>query len=198
MESRQPTTLGDAPDADTIVIGVGSPLMGDDGIGLVALEALRSGWDFEPALELLDGGTWGMNLLPFIESASRVLLLDAIQARREPGELIRLEGDEIPRFFATKLSPHQIDLKEVLALAELRGTLPEQLVVLGLEPAVIEMSATLSEPVEKAMPELLARVIGQLEDWGYETSPTPSKKSTAPDSREYSAPTTRSFPSATS
>ena len=182
----------------TIVIGVGSPLMGDDGTGLVALEALRAGWDFEPALELLDGGTWGMNLLPFIESASRVLLLDAIQARREPGEVVRLEGDEIPRFFATKLSPHQIDLKEVLALAELRGTLPEQLVVLGLEPAVIEMSATLSDPVDAAMPELLSNVLEQLESWGYRALPTASKKSTAPDSREYSAPTTRSFPSSTS
>lgn len=196
MESRQPTTLGDAPDADTIVIGVGSPLMGDDGTGLVALEALRSGWDFEPALELLDGGTWGMNLLPFIESASRVLLLDAIQARREPGAVIRLEGDEIPRFFATKLSPHQIDLKEVLALAELRETLPEQLVVLGIEPAAIEMSASLSEPVQEAMPGLLADVVEQLESWGYRAVPR-SKKSTTPESSEYTAPTMSSFPSAT-
>lgn len=141
--------------------------MGDDGIGLVALEALRSEWSLEPEPELLDGGTWGMNLLPFIESASRVLLLDAIQAGREPGELVRLEGDAIPRFFATKLSPHQIDLKEVLALAELRGTLPEHLVVLGLEPAIIEMSATLSDPVRDAMPDLLRAVVEQLESWGY-------------------------------
>lgn len=162
---------GDAPDAETIVIGVGSPLMGDDGIGLAALEALRSSWSFEPELELMDGGTWGMNLLPFIESASRVLLLDAIQAGREPGEVVRLEDDAIPRFFATKLSPHQIDLKEVLALAELRDTLPEQLVVLGLEPGKIEMSATLSEPVRDAMPDLLRAVIGQLESWGYRAVP---------------------------
>lgn len=168
--------LADAPDAETIVIGVGSPLMGDDGIGLVALEALRSGWSFEPELELMDGGTWGMNLLPFIESASRVLLLDAVHAGCDPGEVVRLEGDAIPRFFATKLSPHQIDLKEVLALAELRGTLPDDLVVLGLEPAVIEMSSSLSEPVQKAMPGLLARILEQLERWGYSTSPVEDRE----------------------
>jgi hypothetical protein len=57
-----------------LVIGVGSPLMGDDGLGLAALEALRAGWTFEPELELMDGGTWGMNLLPFIESVPRVLM----------------------------------------------------------------------------------------------------------------------------
>jgi len=66
---------------DTVVIGLGNPLMGDDGLGLAALEALREGWDFEPHLELVDGGTWGMNLLPFIESADRVLVLDAIKVR---------------------------------------------------------------------------------------------------------------------
>lgn len=162
---------GDALEAETIVIGVGSPLMGDDGIGLAALEALRSSWSFEPELELMDGGTWGMNLLPFIESASRVLLLDAIQAGREPGDVVRLEGDAIPRFFATKLSPHQIDLKEVLALAELRDTLPEQLVVLGLEPEVVEMRSSLSPSVRDAMPELLEAVLGQLESWDYRALP---------------------------
>lgn len=155
-----------------LVIGVGSPLMADDGLGLAALEALRMGWTFEPALELMDGGTWGMNLLPFIESAARVLFLDAIRAGGQPGAFIRLEGNEIPRFFATKLSPHQIDLKEVLALAELRGTLPEQTIVAGLEPAVIEMSASLSEPVTTGLPVLLEHVIEQLESWGYRASPT--------------------------
>lgn len=160
-----------------LVIGVGSPLMGDDGLGLAALEALRAGWTFEPELELMDGGTWGMNLLPFIESAPRVLLLDAIRAGREPGDFVRLEGDEIPRFFATKLSPHQIDLKEVLALAELRGTLPGQTIVVGLEPAVVEMSASLSEPVRAGLPGLIARVLQQLERWGYRSIPTGAAES---------------------
>lgn len=160
-----------------LVIGVGSPLMGDDGLGLAALEALRAGWTFEPELELMDGGTWGMNLLPFIETVPRVLILDAIRAGGEPGDFVRLEDDEIPRFFATKLSPHQIDLKEVLALAELRGTLPASTIVLGLEPAVVEMSASLSAPVRAGLPTLVARVLEQLEGWGYRATPTGAAES---------------------
>lgn len=160
-----------------LVIGVGSPLMGDDGLGLAALEALRAGWTFEPELELMDGGTWGMNLLPFIETVPRVLILDAIRAGGEAGGFVRLEDDEIPRFFATKLSPHQIDLKEVLALAELRGTLPESTIVLGLEPAVVEMSASLSAPVRAGLPALVAHVLEQLERWGYRATPTGAAES---------------------
>ena len=161
------------PDDDGgVVIGVGSPLMGDDGLGLVALEALRESWSFEPHLELLDGGTWGMNLLPFIESARRVLIIDAVHAGGEAGQLRQArERADIPRFFAMKLSPHQIDLKEVLALAELRGNLPEQTVVLGLEPAVVEMSASLSPSVAERIPQLVEEVVDHLQGWGYTARP---------------------------
>lgn len=149
------------------VIGIGSPLMGDDGAGIVALERLRERWDFDPGVELMDGGTWGMNLLPFIESAERVLILDAVRAGREPGEVVTLEREEIPRFFATKISPHQIDLKEVLALAELRGTLPADTVVIGLEPSVIEMGMGLSSAVEEGVDALCSAAIERLAVWGY-------------------------------
>lgn len=158
----------------TVVIGVGSPLMGDDGIGLHALELLRE-VEFEPHVEMLDGGTWGMNLLPFIESAGRVLVLDAIDARREPGEVIALEGDAIPRFLSTKLSPHQIDLREVLALAELRGTLP-RLVALGLQPGRVEMSPDLGEEVERGLPALVDEAIRRLAEWGHDRVETPCTK----------------------
>lgn len=142
--------------------------MGDDGLGVAALETLREGWRFDPHVELLDGGTWGMNLLPFIEAADRVLIIDAVMVGDgEPGGLVRLERQDIPRFFSMKLSPHQIDLKEVLALAELRGTLPEDTVVLGLRPAVVEMSTELSDPVRLGLPRLLTAIRDELEAWGY-------------------------------
>jgi len=152
------------------VIGVGSPLMGDDGLGLEALDRLRE-WVFEPSVELLDGGTWGMNLLPFMESATRLLILDAIDTGKPPAGVVRLEGDAIPRFFSTKLSPHQIDLREVLALAELRGTLPADTVVLGLQPESIEMRTGLSPAVEEGLPDLETAIVQELGRWGHEGRP---------------------------
>ena len=159
------------PGAGTVVIGLGSPLMGDDGLGLVALEHLRTGWRFEPPPSLVDGGTWGMNLLHEIEDAERVLLVDAINADRPPGSLIRLEREDLPRFFALKLSPHQIDMKEVLAVAELRGTLPDETVAIGLQPERVELSTELSDVVRDGVTSLLARIIRQLEDWGHRAEP---------------------------
>jgi hydrogenase maturation protease len=173
----------------TVVIGVGNPLMGDDGAGLVALDRLRD-WDFEPHVERVDGGTWGMNLLQFVEQAERLVILDAIDAGLEPGSAIALEGDEIPRFFSTKLSPHQIELREVLALGELRNTLPEHIVALGLQPARIEMSERLSNEVEAGIEALVERCVEQLRSWGHEARPRPVQPAPAPP------PTRRSRPAA--
>jgi len=100
-------------EAETVVLGVGSPLMGDDGLGGDAVERLRERWDDDPAVAFLDGGTWGMRVLPFIEGARRLLLIDVIRRGGSPGTLVRLERAEIPRHLHHKLSPHQIDLGEV-------------------------------------------------------------------------------------
>ncbi len=140
----------------TVVIGVGSPLMGDDGLGLVALEVLRERWTLDPAVELIDGGTWGMNLLPAIEDADRLLILDAINRDEAPGTLITLEREQLPRYFELKISPHQVDLKDVLGLAELRGTLPAETVALGVQPERVELGIGLSDTVASRVDVLVA------------------------------------------
>jgi len=167
---------------ETVVIGIGNPLMGDDGIGLAALQRIQA-WEFEPFVERVDGGTWGMNLLQFIEEARRLLVLDAIEAGLDPGALVTLEGDEIPRFLSTKLSPHQIDLREVLALAELRGTLPEEIVAMGLQPGRVEMSERLSPEVEARLDDVVESCVERLRSWGHRASrrsahPPPPSEST--------------------
>lgn len=152
---------------EALVIGLGNPIMADDGLGLAALERLREGWSLPESVRLVDGGTWGMNLLHLIEGTSQLLLLDAIESGRPPGELVVLEREEVPRFLGLKLSPHQVDLREVLALAELRGALPEKLVVMGLQPGRVEMFSGLSPALERRMEQFLAAVVERLEMWGH-------------------------------
>lgn len=151
-----------------MVIGLGNPLMADDGTGLAALERLRAGWRIPSAVQLVDGGTWGMTLLPVIEEAGRLLLLDAIRTAAAPGTLHLLSRDRIPRYLATKISPHQVDLADVLALAELRGTLPTETVALGLEPERVEMSNDLSDVVHRRIDVLVEAAVAQLVEWGHE------------------------------
>jgi hydrogenase maturation protease len=154
-----------------VVIGLGNPLMADDGLGLAALERLRSEWSIPADIELVDGGTWGMSLLPTIEDARRVLLLDAVRTGAPPGTLHVMERDGLPRYLTTKLSPHQVDLRDVLALAELRGTLPRDTVVIGLEPERVELSTELSGTLRDRVDAVVAAALDRLALWGHMVEP---------------------------
>jgi len=145
--------------------------MADDGLGLAALAALRAEWELPPEVELVDGGTWGMNLLPVIEDAERVILLDAIDTGAAPGTPVAVERSRLPRYLATKISPHEVDLRDVLALAELRGTLPDQTVALGLQPGRVELSTELSDVVRCRLDDLVRAVVEQLTCWGITCRP---------------------------
>lgn len=164
-------------DGATVVIGLGNPLMTDDGIGLAALGRLRDRWEFPPGVCLVDGGTWGMSLLPEVEDAGRLLLLDAIDVGVPPGRVVRLERDELPLFLSQKLSPHQVGLRDVLAVAELRGTLPAETVAMGLQPAVVELSTSLSPEVQAGVERLARRAVEQLAAWG---QPPAARREEAP------------------
>jgi hydrogenase maturation protease len=152
--------------------------MGDDGFGLAALARLRDEWTFE-RVELADGGTWGMSLLPLIEDAERVILLDAIASGGQPGDVVVLEREQLPMYFNRKLSVHQIDLREVLAAAELRGTLPAETVAIGVQPRTVELGYGMSRDVEESVDAAVSVVIARLTQWGHHcTRRTPAESCT--------------------
>lgn len=148
-----------------MVLAVGNPIMGDDGLGLAVLARLREDPRVPNGVRLVDGGTWGMNLMPEVESAARLILVDAINLGAPPGTLIRLEGKALPRYFALKLSPHQVDLKEILALAELRGTLPVTTVAIGVQPGSVDLRHGLSPAVEARVADAVQLVLEELDRW---------------------------------
>lgn len=150
----------------TVVLGLGNPLMGDDGLGLAVLGRLQEEWNV-PGVEFVDGGTWGMNLLPLVEESTHLLLLDAIRSGDPPGTLVEWERDQLPRYLSLKLSPHQIDLREVLALAEWRGTMPEEIAAIGLSPRDVVMTTSLSPEVGAGLDLVMKAALRRLERWGY-------------------------------
>lgn len=160
--------------ARIVVIGLGNPLLADDGVGLAALARLRERWSLPDEVELVDGGTWGMMLLPAVEDAQRLILLDAIDVGREPGETVVLERDELPLFLDGKISTHQIGIREVLALASLRGTLPEETVAVGLQPVELATETALSARALAGLDGVVSLAVQRLRAWGVEPRPVPA------------------------
>lgn len=150
----------------TVVLGLGNPLMGDDGVGLAALARLREGWHLDD-VELVDGATWGLALLPVIEDATRLILVDAIAAGEQPGTVVVLERERLPIYLSRKLSPHQVDLRDALAVAEWRGLLPADVVAIGIQPERVALGTELSPVVDDAMARLTGRIIARLRGWGH-------------------------------
>ena len=149
-----------------VVIGLGNTLMGDEGLGVCALRELREAPARGP-VDYYDGGTRGLLLLPFMEEASHLLLLDAVQSNDPPGTALEITGQELlSAKIPLKFSAHDIALPDLLTLFLLRrGDPGPKLHFVGITPASMEMSTDLSPPVRKAMPELLARAKRVLAGW---------------------------------
>ncbi|CAN5210649.1 HyaD/HybD family hydrogenase maturation endopeptidase [soil metagenome] len=148
------------------VLGIGNPLMGDDGVGITLLDELMANPLRIPGrpVEFVDGGTIGMSLLPLVLDAGSLLVLDAV-ADGAPGTVVQLSGDQLPRLLRMKLSPHQVGLLDVLASARLLGSEPSRVAVVGIAPAYVDMRLGLSPEVAAAVPQALATASRVLRDW---------------------------------
>ena len=153
-------------EGDVLVLGIGNVLLRDEGLGVRALEHLQERYSFPEQVLVLDGRTMGLDLLPYVEQVSSLLILDAVRMGQPPGSLIRLEGDEIPAVLALKLSVHQVGFQELLAASLFRQTLPSRLVLWGMEPAVVGWGLDLSAPVAAALGDLASAAASELSSWG--------------------------------
>lgn len=153
----------------TAVLGLGNPLLRDDGVGLAMLAALADKGPWGEEVTLVDGGTWGLSLLPVLADSEQVLVLDAVRAGHPPGTVVRGSVDDVPRLYAHPVSPHQIDLAEVLAAAELVGALPRRVEVVGVEPGSVEGPCLdLTPAVAAAVSRAVAEAVRVLTRWGCE------------------------------
>ena len=151
-----------------VVLGIGNLLWADEGFGVRCVEALAAGWSFAPNVQLVDGGTQGLYLLPQVQAATHLLILDAVDYGLAPGTLTLVEDEEVPRFLgAKKMSLHQTGFQEVLSLAQLTEKYPKHVLLVGCQPQELEdYGGSLRPVVKAAMEEALARGVAELERWG--------------------------------
>ncbi len=159
--------------ASIVVLGIGNLLWADEGFGVRCIEAMQQRYRFGPEVSLVDGGTQGLYLLHHVQQADRLLIFDAIDYGLAPGSLKIVRDDAVPRFMgAKKMSLHQTGFQEVLSLAELTGTYPESVLLIGCQPEELEdYGGSLRPVVKTAMDDALPLGVQQIADWGGNPEP---------------------------
>jgi len=148
------------------VFGIGNILLSDDGVGVHAVNRLASEYDLPEGVEIIDGGTKGLDLLPLFENRDKVLIVDAANFKKEPGTIDTVVGDKIPAFLSSKLSVHQIGVPDMLFAAKLMDIMPAEICLVGIQPESMETTTEMSETVNRKMPEFMDAIIGKLKEWG--------------------------------
>lgn len=150
----------------TVVLGVGNVLWADEGFGPRTVARMMDEGRVPDGVEAADGGTQGIYLLPLVQSARRLLVFDAVDFGREPGQIVVLRDGEIPVFFGQRpLSLHQTAFTDVLAAAELTEKMPEKVTLVGVQLENIDdwgggltpkVAATMDEAIRIGLEELAA------------------------------------------
>ena len=143
--------------APVLVLGLGNPLLGDDGVGLRLLEELlRDAGRWPGVVEFVDGGTQGLALLGWVSRRPAVVVLDAIGLGAEPGTVHVLRADDLARLRVSRSdTAHESGALELLATARLLGEAPAEVMVVGVEPGVVGTGIGLTPAVEQALARAL-------------------------------------------
>lgn len=156
-------TLPMTDSAPIRILGIGNVLMRDDGLGPYAIQVLDSRYQFADHVELVDGGTPGLDFLPYISHARSVIVLDTVSSAGDPGAVkIYRDREIIGAAPPPRLSPHQPGLRESLMATELTDASPGELVLIGVIPETVEQGTTLSEPVRAAVEPVIDAVVREL------------------------------------
>jgi len=161
----------DKPPIRTLILGVGNLLLSDEGVGLRVVERLVKAYELPQEVQALDGGTLGLDLLYYLEGedgcpVDNLLIIDAVEMKKEPGTLLRLEGDEVPSFLSIKISPHQVGIPDMLFAAKLKDLYPRNVVLWGVQPGVLDAGLELSPPVAAQVDVLVENAVQELARWG--------------------------------
>jgi hydrogenase maturation protease len=121
-------------------------------------------------VEIIDGGTMGLDLLPIFEGRDKVLIIDAVDFGREPGYVGIIENDDIPSVLNSKLSVHHIGLPDVLFAAKLMDVSPPEVCLIGIQPRSLDVGLDMTDEIKGKIETLIDAVIGKLKEWGIECS----------------------------
>ena len=157
----------------TLVLGIGNTLLTDEGVGVHVLQALEAALAVEqPRIDdvtLLDGGTLSFTLAGPIEDADALIVVDAANIKREPGEWILLEGEQMDTFLLgnRKSTVHEVGLTDLRAIAILTGHWPQQRAMLAIQPQMWDWGEQPTPAVAAAIAPVTGKILELLRAWNH-------------------------------
>ncbi|WP_444461398.1 HyaD/HybD family hydrogenase maturation endopeptidase [Rhodobacter capsulatus] len=155
-----------------LVLGIGNVLWADEGFGVRCVERMAETHALPANVRLLDGGTQGLYLLPFLEEAEALIVFDAVDFGFTPGTLVTMRDDDVPAFMgAKKMSLHQTGFQDVIATAQLMGYCPSRMTLIGCQPVELEdYGGSLRPAVAGRIDFAIAEAVRELRAWGIEVT----------------------------
>ncbi len=150
------------------LIGIGNILLSDEGVGVHVVRAIREKYIFSPEIEIIDGGTLGLDLLPYFERFDKVLIVDAVNFSKEPGYVGIIEDNEIPAVLHTKLSVHHIGLADTLVAAKLMDMKLSKVSLVGIQPQSLDFRLEMTDTVSSKINTLIDLTLKKLKEWNIE------------------------------
>ena len=145
------------------ILSVGNVLMGDDGIGPYVLQILESRYEFPPNVVVHDLGTPGLGITSFFAEYDAVILIDAVRAKGQPGDVRRYRKDQLVRVpIPQRVSPHDPALVEALLFAEFSGKCPQEVLLVGVVPQSVELGCEITPPVRNAAVPAISSILAEL------------------------------------
>ena len=150
--------------AKLTVLGIGNVLMGDEGVGVRVLAAVREARVWPEGVEFVDGGAGGMNLLNVIEAAERLVVFDAAEMHLPPGEFRVIAPEQVSADTEGRMSMHDVPFLETLDLCERFGRRPERVAILAIQPKVVDYGRELSDELAAALEGIVAAGVALIAD----------------------------------
>ena len=155
--------------ADVTILGVGNVILRDEGFGVRVAEYLDAHYAFPENVQIVDGGTLGIELTQYVTGTNKLLVIDSINGGAEPGTLFRFHNDDVMDHFQEKISAHEVGIQDVLALLTVTGHKIPDVVVIGAQPYDLEAGVELSPGMQKLMPQVVEQALKELAAWGIKT-----------------------------
>lgn len=151
--------------SEITVLGIGNTILSDEGFGVRVVEFLQSSYEFPKNVQLLDGGTLGVELMHFVVGTKKLLIIDSIDGGVESGKEFHLRGDEIKNHFTQKISVHEVGIQDILTILEVTDKKIPVTELIGVQPYKIEVGTELTAEMKKFVPIFAEKALKILTTW---------------------------------